>query len=109
MSALNSGVGGGGDAVVTVGLGCSHQPERGTTDQRRDDDLRTLVEKSPHADLLREMIGFGAHRLMEFAVQGLAGAGYGGEEPGALRQRNGFATAIGRCVPEPSNCASQAA
>jgi putative transposase len=39
--------------------------------------LRALIEKAPDADLLREMIGFAAHRLMELEVQGLTGAGWG--------------------------------
>lgn len=33
-------------------------------------NLRTLLEKSSDADLLREMIGFTAHRLMELESRG---------------------------------------
>ena len=39
--------------------------------------LRALLEKSSDADLLREMIGFTAQRLMELEVESKTGAGYG--------------------------------
>ncbi len=52
--------------------------------------LRTLLEKSSDADLLREMIGFSAARLMELEVQGLTGAGYGERTPERLTHRNGY-------------------
>ena len=52
--------------------------------------LRALREKAPDADLLREMIGFAAHRLMELEVQGLTGAGWGEKTAARLVQRNGY-------------------
>ena len=51
-------------------------------------NLRTLVEKTPDADLLREMIGFAAQRLMELEVEGQTGAAYGEKNPERLAQRN---------------------
>jgi len=52
--------------------------------------LRALLEKSSDADLLREMIGFTAQRLMELEVEGLTGAPYGEKSQERLVQRNGY-------------------
>jgi transposase-like protein len=52
--------------------------------------LRGLMEKSPDADFLREMIGYGAQRLMELEVAGLTGAAHGEKSPDRLVQRNGY-------------------
>jgi putative transposase len=53
-------------------------------------NARALLEKSSDADLLREMIGFAAQRLMELEVSGLTGAGYGEKRAERLAQRNGY-------------------
>ena len=52
--------------------------------------LRALLEKSSDADLLREMIGFTAQRLMELEVAGLTGAGHGERSPERVNWRNGY-------------------
>jgi putative transposase len=52
--------------------------------------LRSMLEKGTDADLLREMIGFAAHRLMELEVQGLTGAAHGERSAERLVQRNGY-------------------
>lgn len=52
--------------------------------------LRALLEKSPDTDVLREMIGFAAQRLMDLEVGALTGAAHGEKNPERLVQRNGY-------------------
>src|SRR5579859_2084391 len=52
--------------------------------------LQALVEKSPDADLLREMIAFTAQRLMELEVGALTGAAHGEKSLDRLVRRNGY-------------------
>jgi putative transposase len=58
------------------------------TDEKMN--LQALIEKSPDADFLREMIGFAAERLMELEVSGLTGAGHGERSVDRINQRNGY-------------------
>src|SRR5215217_5514498 len=52
--------------------------------------LRALLAKNSDADLLREMIGFAAHRLMELEVESLTGAARGERSAERLTHRNGY-------------------
>jgi transposase-like protein len=52
--------------------------------------LQQLLGKGADADLLREMVGFVAQRLMELEAEGLCGAAHGARSPARVNQRNGY-------------------
>jgi putative transposase len=52
--------------------------------------LAQLLEKGSDADLLREMVGYVAHRLMELDIEGLCGASHGERSSERENWRNGY-------------------
>ena len=52
--------------------------------------LAEMLEKGSDSDLLREMIGYVAQRLMQLDVEGLVGAGHGERGEGRENWRNGY-------------------
>jgi putative transposase len=52
--------------------------------------LAQLLEKGSDADLLREMVGYVAQRLMELDIEGLCGAGHGERSSERENWRNGY-------------------
>jgi putative transposase len=63
--------------------------------------LRALLEKSSDADLLREMIGFAAQRLMELEVGGLTGSGHGELDSRSTFSQNRRPRGTRRSNPSP--------
>ncbi len=53
-------------------------------------NLRSFAPKSADADLLCEMIGFAAEKLMALEVGAKTGAGYGEKNVFRFAQRNGY-------------------
>jgi len=52
--------------------------------------LRALLEKSADIELVREMVGFAARRLMELEVESLTGAAHGERSAERVNHRNGY-------------------
>jgi putative transposase len=60
----------------------------GMTDDRMT--LQALLEKTPDAYYLRQMIGFAAHRLMELDIESRTGAAHGERSTDRVAPRNGY-------------------
>ena len=52
--------------------------------------LAELLEKGSDADLLREMVGFVAQRMMDLDVEGICGAEHGERSAERSNWRNGY-------------------
>ena len=73
----------GEDRVATPTL------NRGTTDDQYPDGPPHACGASPDSDILRDMIGFAAERLIEMEVSAATGEAYDGESSARIAQRNG--------------------
>ena len=67
-----------------------NQTTEDRTDDQRKDGTAELLEKGSDSDLLREMIGYVAQRLMEADVEGLIGAAHGERSENRENWRNGY-------------------
>ena len=78
------------------------------------DQRQAAVRNAEDGDVLRELIGFGAPRLMDLEVAAFTGTGYGERSAERQTRRNGYrdrqgharASAVDLQVPETQSSAS---
>ena len=97
----------GGHLLSLIAVRWAIDPNRGSDDDRRDDEPSYLARKRVRRRFAARDVGFAAQRLMELEVESLTGRSPRRTQPwSGSTTATATAIAIGRPERAPSSCAS---